>query len=265
LVNSFILAYNIEQVQQSESWDIEMVYHSSERLAENFYCYVWQGRGNNCNAILLPAVLRGEHPHVLVDPGHVRNELGEPCLDSLTEAMERDGFKVEDVGLVIGTHSHPDHIEATALVVERSDALFTLSREEDDFYRAMGKMFFQASGGEPSEVASFFYLKQGDLSLGPKDSKVAVKVFLTPGHSPGSISLYLEEHKILITGDVVFAGSIGRTDFPGGSLSLLRKSIDRLSQLDVEYLVPGHSTEMGSIIDGKDKVRRNFYAVKMFI
>jgi glyoxylase-like metal-dependent hydrolase (beta-lactamase superfamily II) len=64
---------------------------------------------------------------------------------------------------------------------------------------------------------------------------------------------------------VVFAGSIGRTDFPGGSPSLLRKSIDKLSQLDVEYLVPGHSTEAGSVIAGRDKVKRNFYTVKMFI
>jgi hydroxyacylglutathione hydrolase len=242
-----------------------MIYHSSVRLAENFYCYVWQGRGNNCNAILLPSALRGERPHVLVDPGHVRNELGEPCSDSLAEAMERDGFKMEDIGLVIGTHSHPDHIEATDLVVEKSDALFTMSREEDEYYRTTGKKFFQALGGQPSEVAPFFHLKEGDLSLGPANSKLAVKVFLTPGHSPGSISLYLEEDKILVTGDVVFAGSIGRTDFPGGSPSLLRKSIDELSQLDVEYVVPGHSTEMGSIIEGKDKVRRNFYTVKMFI
>lgn len=242
-----------------------MIYHSSLRLAEKLYCYVWQGRGNNCNAVVLPSALRGEHPHVLVDPGHVRNELGEPCFDSLIGAMERDGLQMKDIGLVIGTHSHPDHIEATELVVEQSDALYTLSREEDDYYRTTGKMFFQAPGGKPSQVAPFFYLKEGDLSLGPADSKLAVRVFLTPGHSPGSISLYLEEDRILITGDVVFAGSIGRTDFPGGSLSQLRKSIDELSQLDVEYVVPGHSTEMGSIIDGKDKVRRNFYTVKMLI
>jgi hydroxyacylglutathione hydrolase len=242
-----------------------MIYHKSVKIAENFYCYVWQGRGNNCNAILWPSVLRGEHPHVLVDPGHVRNELGETCFDSLTQAMERDGFKIEDVGLVIATHSHPDHIEATELVVEKSGALYTLSREEDEFYRTMGKAFFQAFGDKPLEVNPFFYLKEGDLSLGAKNNKMAVKVFLTPGHSPGSISLYLEEDKILISGDVVFAGSIGRTDFPSGSPSLLRKSIDKLSQLDVEYLVPGHSTEAGNIIAGKDKVRRNFYTVKMFI
>lgn len=242
-----------------------MIYYQSVKLTENFYCYVWQGRGNNCNAILWPSVLRGERPHVLVDPGHIRNELGESCFDSLAQAMEKDGFKTQDIGLVIGTHSHPDHIEAADLVVGKSGALFTLSREEDEFYRTMGKMFFQMFGSKPPEVNPTFFLKEGDLSLGAKDNKMAVKVLLTPGHSPGSVSLYLEEDKILISGDVVFAGSIGRTDFPGGSPSLLRKSIDELSQLDVEYLVPGHSTEMGSIIAGKDKVKRNFYTVKMFI
>jgi hydroxyacylglutathione hydrolase len=241
-----------------------MIYHKSVQLTEKFYCYVWQGRGNNCNAILWPSVLRGEHPHVLVDPGHIGNELGEPCFDSLAQAMGKDGFKMEDVGLVIATHSHPDHIEATESVVEKSGALFTLSREEDEFYRTIGKAFFQSFGDEPLEVNPYFYLKAGDLSLGAKDDKVAIKVLFTPGHSPGSISLYLQEDKILISGDVIFAGSIGRTDFPGGSPSLLQKSIDELSQLDVEYLVPGHSTEMGSVIAGKDKVRRNFYTVKMF-
>lgn len=242
-----------------------MVYHNSVKLGNDLYCYVWQGRGNNCNAVLLPSVLRGDRPHVLVDPGHIRNELGEPCFDSLAQAMEKDGFEMESVGLVVGTHSHPDHIEATESVVEKSGALFTLSREEDEFYRSMGKMFFQAFGAKPPEVDPFFYLEAGDLVLGPGDDKLAIRVLLTPGHSPGSVSLYLEGDKILITGDVVFAGSIGRTDFPGGSPSLLRKSIDELSQLEVEYIVPGHSTEAGSIIAGRDNVRRNFYAVKMFI
>ncbi len=242
-----------------------MIYHESVKLTEHCYCYIWQGRGNNCNAILWPSVLRGERPHVLVDPGHVRNEIGEACFDSLAQAMEKDGFKVEDTGLVIGTHSHPDHIEAVDLVVEKSGALFALSHEEDEFYGTMGKMFFQAFGARAPQARPFFYLKEGDLSLGAKDNKMAVKVLVTPGHSPGSVSLYLEEDKILISGDVVFAGSVGRTDFPGGSPSLLRKSIDQLSQLDAEYLVPGHSTDLGSMIAGKDSVKRNFYAVKMFV
>jgi glyoxylase-like metal-dependent hydrolase (beta-lactamase superfamily II) len=242
-----------------------MIYHKSVKLTENFYCYVWEGRGNNCNTVVWPSVLRGEHPHVLIDPGHIRDELGEACFDSLTQAMENDGFKVEDVGLVIATHSHPDHIEAVELVVEKSGALFALSREEDEFYRTMGKNFFQMFGVKPPQVTPSFFLKEGDLSLGAKEDKLAARVLLTPGHSPGSVCLYLEKDKILISGDVVFAGSVGRTDFPGGSPTLLRKSIDGLSKLDVEYLVPGHSTEMGSVITGEDKVKRNFYTVKMFV
>jgi glyoxylase-like metal-dependent hydrolase (beta-lactamase superfamily II) len=241
-----------------------MVYHKSVTVGEKLRCYIWLGRGNNCNASLLCHVLRGQRPHVLVDPGHIENELREPCFDSLTQAMAKDGFRVEDVGLVIGTHCHPDHFEASESVARRSSALVALSQEENEFYRGPGRRFYGAFGSKAPETEPFFFLKEGQLSLGSKDG-IDIQVLLTPGHTPGSISLYLKDDRILISGDVVFFGSIGRTDFPGGSPSLLRKSIDRLSQLDVEYLVPGHSTEAGNIIAGKDKVMRNFHMVKMFI
>jgi hydroxyacylglutathione hydrolase len=89
-------------------------------------------------------------------------------------------------------------------------------------------------------------------------------VILTPGHSPGSVCLYLADKKVLITGDVVFFMSVGRTDFPGGNTAALKDSIDRLSKLDVEYIVPGHNTEPNGIIRGKDRVMRNFEAVQEF-
>lgn len=241
-----------------------MVYHKSVRLGENIYCYIWMGRGNNCNASLLTHVLRGERPHVLIDPGHIKNELGESCFDSLSQAMEKDGFKVEDVGLVVGTHCHPDHFEAAQTVVDRSGALLALSHEEDQFYDSVGRDFYVAFNATAPETKPFFCLREGDLSLGD-EGNVDVRVLLTPGHTPGSISFYLKDEKILISGDVVFDGSVGRTDFPGGSPSSLRKSIDRLSRLDVEYLVPGHSNGADGIISGKDKVARNFKLVKMFI
>jgi len=240
-----------------------MAYHKSVRLGENFHAYVWQGRGNNCNTSLLAGALRGNKPHVLVDPGHVRNELGEPCFDSLVQTVEGDGFKMEEIGMVIATHCHPDHFESVDLVVKRGGALLAMSKEEHEFYQDMGKKYFGAVGLKMAETDPYFFLKEGDLSLGAAD-KLDIKVFLSPGHSPGSLCLYLEGEKILISGDVIFFGSVGRTDFPGGSASVLKKSIDRLSQLDVEYLVPGHSTEFGSIIEGKDKVERNFQMVKMF-
>jgi hydroxyacylglutathione hydrolase len=246
-----------------------MVYRSSRpyssiQLADQFYCYIWQGNGNNCNTCLFANVLRGERSHVIVDPGHTTNEFGETCFDYLTKSMKESGFRVDDIGLVINTHSHPDHCQANELIVKNSGAWVTLSEEEDEFRNTLGERMNSMLGVKVPQFTPLFYLKEGNLSLGTKN-KVELEVLHTPGHSPGSVCLYWPDNKILVTGDVVFYGSIGRTDLPSGSLSLLRKSIDKLSQLDVEYLVPGHSTEYGNIVKGKLNVERNFQAVKLFL
>ena len=79
-------------------------------------------------------------------------------------------------------------------------------------------------------------------------------VIETPGHSPGSLCFYWPWEKALFCGDVLFKDGIGRTDLPGGSGALLKKSIETLSTLDVEVLLPGH----GDIIRGKEAVREKF-------
>jgi glyoxylase-like metal-dependent hydrolase (beta-lactamase superfamily II) len=244
------------------------------------YCYLWQGRGNNCNTYLFTAVLRGERPHVIVDPGFVVNELREPCFDSLLMAMQGDGFKVEDIGLIINTHTHPDHCQATEVIVQKSaqkggkrkasqtkvsQALMALSREEEEYYRTVGGRVFSMFGMEVAKFEPFIYLVEGDLSLGKEEKKIDLQIWHTPGHSPGSISIYWPKNKVLITGDVVFYGAVGRTDFPGGSIWVLKQSIEKLSKLEVEYLLPGHSTEYGSIIEGRERVERNFKAVRFLI
>lgn len=239
-------------------------YFQSVQLVEGFYCYIWQGRGNNCNSYLFTNVLRGEQPHVIVDPGHITNEMGEACLDYLIKAIEGDGFKVSDVGLIINTHSHPDHCQANDSIIEKSGAWVTLSVEEDEFRNTLGKKLYSMFRMKAPQFTPLFFLKEGTLELGAKN-KTTFQILHTPGHSPGSVCLYWPDNKLLITGDVVFYGSIGRTDFPSGSLSLLKRSIDILSQLDIEFLVPGHSTEYGSIIKGKLNVERNFQAVKLFL
>lgn len=243
-----------------------MVYpfYQSVKTADNLYCYIWQGRGNNCNTCLFVNVLRGERPHIIIDPGHISNEFREPGFDSLVKAIEKDGLRIEDVGLIINTHTHPDHCQANEVLVQKSQAMVTLSKEEDEFRRTIGERLYTMFGAKNPQFSPFFYLKEGNLSLGTKN-KVNLQVLVTPGHSPGSVCLYWQENKVLITGDIIFYGSIGRTDFPGGSLSQLKKSIDRLSELDVAYLIAGHSTEFGSIVQGKQNVKRNFQAVKLFI
>ncbi|MDD5312386.1 MAG: MBL fold metallo-hydrolase [Dehalococcoidia bacterium] len=218
--------------------------------------------GNNCNTCVFVNVLKGDRPHVIIDPGHIRNETGEECFKSLERAMASDNIKTEDIGLIINTHTHPDHCEANERIVEQSKAGITLSREEDEFRKTVDVNLYKLFGIKAPQFTPLFHLQEGALDLG-KDG-FQVQVILTPGHSPGSVCLYLPEKKILITGDVIFFMSIGRTDFPGGDMLQLKNSIDKLSGLDVEYIVPGHNTEPNGIIRGKDRVKRNFEAIQMF-
>ena len=99
-------------------------------------------------------------------------------------------------------------------------------------------------------------MKEGDLSINGLD----FRVFHTPGHSPGSISLYWPEKKALFTGDLVFKEGLGRTDLPGGNGAKLKESINRLAELDVEWLLTGH----GDFISGSREVKRNFKEIEQF-
>jgi len=239
-----------------------MKFHNSVKLQNNVYCYIWQGMGNNCNTTVITGVLKGDKPHIIIDPGHIINETDEDCLASLEEGMAADHIKIAEIGLIINTHSHPDHCQSNELIVSRSGASVTLSKEEDDFRNAIGERMYTMFGMKAPQFNALFHLKEGETDLGKPGFKV--QVILTPGHSPGSVCLYLPDTKILITGDVIFYMSVGRTDFPGGDAMMLQKSIEKLSGLDAEYLVPGHNTEPNGIIRGKDMIKRNFAAVKMF-
>ncbi len=92
-----------------------------------------------------------------------------------------------------------------------------------------------------------------ELEEGPwKIGNEVLHVYKTPGHSPGSVCLYWESKKVLVCGDLIFKESVGRTDFPGGSSALLKESIERMKELDIEYLLPGHM----DIVVGKSNVKK---------
>ena len=157
--------------------------------------------------------------------------------------MRNDGFKSEDIGLIINTHSHPDHCQANEVLIEKNQALVALSKEEDEFRNTLSGRLYSMLGIEASRFTPFFYLKEGNLILGASNG-VEIQIFLTPGHSPGSICLYWPENKILITGDVIFYSSIGRTDFPGGSYQQIIDSIKTklLPLPDSTKVYPGHES-----------------------
>ena len=213
-----------------------MIYHKVQKLGESFFCYQWEGMGNNCNASLLDGVLPGKHPHILIDPGHVVNQLGEKCFDSLSEAMEKDGFSMADIGLVLCTHSHPDHFGVVEAVIAESGALLAISREEDEFYAETGSNFYKFFGSRAPQAKASFYLAEGDLSTEIKNN-LKISVLLTPGHTPGSISVLLEivGNKILFGQDIhgpIIQGVSNFDDY--------QNSLRKLLRLEADILCEGH-------------------------
>ncbi len=240
-----------------------MLVHRSLTVADGVHFYLWVGQGINSNSVVLADVLDGDKPHILVDPGMAGSEMGEAALDSLAEAMAGDGLRLDDVGMVLGTHCHPDHFQAVDEVVRLTGEIVALSQVEYEFLQGPGKALYGSFGtASPSGVPEVL-LQEGELQLASSNGR-GIDVLMAPGHTPGSICLYLRETKVLVSGDVVFPGGIGRMDFVGGSMSQMKDTIGRLAELDIEYVLPGHSSPSGPLVSGKENVVRNFQMVRMF-
>ena len=209
------------------------------KILDNLYGFIWQSPSeNNCNSFFI-----GGSVGALVDPGLSQH------LPDLLKRMAKDGIKKENIQVVVNTHSHPDHYEASALF-DSSQVKIALSEIEMDFMKGPGAYLYQLFGLKAPVVDVNLPLKEGALKLGDETFEVSI----IPGHSPGSIGLYWPAKKALFPGDVIFQMNVGRSDFPGGDSKLLKESIRSLSKLDVEYLLPGH---MG-MVTGKANVKKNF-------
>jgi hydroxyacylglutathione hydrolase len=178
----------------------------------------------NCSLIWCTKTMRG----AFVDPG------GD--LPKLRDAVTRAGVTIEKI---IVTHGHIDHCGSAGIFAEElgvpiegphEDDRFWIARLEDDGrnYGVTGKPF------EPDR-----WLVDGDtVTLGD----LTLDVRHCPGHTPGHIVLHHPESRLAIVGDVIFAGSIGRTDFPRGNhQQLLDAIVQRLWPMgDDTSFIPGH-------------------------
>jgi len=213
------------------------------KIAQDLYFYPWESyTQNNCNSIMITGKVKA-----LIDPGH------QALFSNLAGQLERDGIDVKALDLIINTHSHPDHFEASASLA-RHGARVAMHPDGENYLKKIGPAFSQALGQKMPDYNIDLNLVEGELELGEKQ----LYVYHTPGHSPGSICLYWPDQKVLISGDLIFAQGVGRTDFPGGDGAKLKENIKRMAELDIEILLPGH----GPLVTGAEEVRRNFQFIQ---
>ena len=156
---------------------------------------------------------------IIIDPGYDFSSEAQQILDYIMQGALK-------VKLIVNTHGHSDHISGNAFFQEKFNVPIYIHKYDAPCIEAPSKVKFPAN--VLLEDGSF--IEFGDESL---------KVMHTPGHTPGSICLVGE--RLVFTGDTLFAGGIGRTDFPGGSVSDMKLSLQKLVCLPDNFLIyPGH-------------------------
>lgn len=160
-------------------------------------------------------------------------------IDGKKKILIDAGFFVDKkVDIIIITHAHPDHILFAQKIKERDKCRVLICKKERILLKLVYLRYKEWFGIPLEKVKIDEYVKEGDI-IDAGDYKL--RVIETPGHSPGSISLFDEEKKIIFSGDTLFAyGGIGRTDIPFGNEKDIQSSLEKIVNLKPKYLFPGH-------------------------
>jgi len=164
----------------------------------------------------------------VVDPGGNAGEI--------MNHLVRNGLTCK---MIIITHAHFDHVGGLADLKEKTGAKVVIHSSEKDalpFQSRMAMLFgLRVKDPAPADMT----VEEGDVL---KIGGIEMEVIHTPGHSPGSICLIIRSEKVIIDGDLLFQGSVGRSDFPGGSHEDLIDNVRRkLFTLGDDWKVyPGH-------------------------
>lgn len=162
----------------------------------------------------------------IVDPGGDEQKI-----------LDRVGSSGLSVEYIIATHGHPDHVCGIGTIKDKTGAEVVMHEKDDDFFSQPNiKSYFSMLGLAECPPTDLRVTGGDQISFG----EVTLEVIFTPGHTPGGMCLYNAPD--LITGDTLFVGGIGRTDFPGGSHhELISSIVNQLLVLPPETVVwPGH-------------------------
>jgi hydroxyacylglutathione hydrolase len=147
-----------------------------------------------------------------------------------------------EVGSIIVTHAHIDHVGAVAALVDEYTCPVLMHAESEPMLKQLptqAMMMGLKFGKLPAvdrHIGEGEVLEVGELRL---------RSLYTPGHAPGHLAFYVEDQGLVLSGDALFAGSVGRVDLPGGSMEVLMRSIEEqlLTLPDETTVYPGHGPQ----------------------
>lgn len=181
----------------------------------------------NCTVLGDPA----SREAIVIDPGG--------NLAEIEGVLLRNGLRLKQI---VVTHAHLDHIAGAKLLSERTGAPVLYNQNDLPLVALMAEQAAWMGVATPEVSAPDASADDGLLlTVGAE----TIEVLHTPGHTEGSVSLYLPSQALLLAGDTLFRGGIGRTDLPGGNTARILRSIaDKLMPLpEATVVVPGHGAE----------------------
>jgi hydroxyacylglutathione hydrolase len=183
------------------------------------------------------------HQAIVIDPGD--------NIEDVLAVLEKHSFSVQ---AIVITHAHIDHIGGAAKLKAATGAPVLMNSSDQELYDHLDVQASWLGMEPPTQTSIDQAVRDGDvLTLGPAE----FHVIYTPGHTQGSISLWIPAENKLIVGDTLFRDSIGRTDLPGGNPRQILRSIEeKLLPLPEEtVVVPGHGA---NTTIGREKERNPF-------
>ena len=191
-----------------------------------------------CNCSIVGDEATGEA--MVIDPGD--------DIDEVVGLIQQLKLQVKQIVI---THAHIDHVGGAMKLRAITGAPILLNQSDYALLKMLDAQAAWLGMAAPGEVAIEASIGEGEsLQAG----SLKATVMHTPGHTEGSVCLYFPAEKLLIAGDTLFAGSIGRTDLPGGSFEKIMHSLrDRVMSLpDETVVIPGHgpNTSIGEEREG---------------
>ncbi|HEX7287269.1 MAG TPA: MBL fold metallo-hydrolase [Candidatus Angelobacter sp.] len=168
------------------------------------------------------------HEAMVIDPGDQ--------IEDILAILKAENLTLKQI---VVTHAHIDHVGGAMKLKAATGAPILMNQNDQALLKMLDMQAAWVGMKPPGPVQIDEAVDEGRVL---KVGEVAANVIHTPGHTEGSICLYFPEQKTLVAGDTLFAGSIGRTDLPGGSFEKIMRSLhNQLMALpDGTHVVPGH-------------------------